>query len=58
MMFFWVLLFIAVFLGTLVLIFYLTVTLNAMEKDANDMYQSIRMDYAVPPEAGKKKKKK
>ena len=58
MLFFWILLFIAVFLGTIALIFYLTLQLNQMEKDVSAMYESIKVDYAVPPEAGKKKKKK
>jgi len=56
MLFFWVLLFIAAFLGTIALIFYLTITLSDMEKEVNAMSESIKVDYAVPPEASKKKK--
>ncbi|MDR2694201.1 MAG: hypothetical protein LBB74_08310 [Chitinispirillales bacterium] len=57
MLFFWILLFIAAFLGTIALIFYLTLALNEMEKTVNAMSDSIRVDYAVPPETEKKKKK-
>jgi len=58
MLFFWILLFIAAFLGTIALIFYLTLALNQMEKDVNLMHESVKVDYATPPEADKKKKKK
>jgi hypothetical protein len=58
MLFFWILLFIAAFLGTIALIFYLTLALNQMEKDVNAMHESVKVDYATPPEADKKKKKK
>jgi len=58
MLFFWVLLFVGTFLGVIVLIFYLTVNLNQMEKDVTAMQESIKVDYAVPPDAGKKNKKK
>ncbi len=58
MLFFWILLFIAVFLGTIVLIFHLTLTLNEMEKDVNVMSDAVKNDYAEPPDTGKKKNKK
>lgn len=57
MLVFWILLFIAAFLGTIALIFYLTLELNEMEKKVNAMMESIKYDYATPPDAGKKKKK-
>jgi uncharacterized protein YoxC len=56
MLFFWVLLFIAAFLVTIALIFYLTIELSEMEKKVNEMLDTIKNDYAVPPEQGKKKK--
>ena len=58
MLFFWILLFIAAFLVTIALIFYLTIELNEMEKAVKLMEESIRVDYAVPPDPGKKNKKK
>jgi len=58
MLFFWTLLFIAAFLGTIALIFYLTLELNEMEKKVNAMKESVKYNYATPPDAGKKKKKK
>jgi archaellum component FlaG (FlaF/FlaG flagellin family) len=58
MLFFWILLFIAVFLVTVILIVYLTNKLNEIEKDVNNMYESVKNDYALPPDPEKKKKKK
>jgi len=58
MLFFWILLFILVFLGTIVLIFYMTTQLNDIEREVNAMSESIRNDYATPPDTGKKNKKK
>jgi len=58
MLFFWILLFIAAFLGTIILIFYLTLVLNQVEKEVNLMHESVKYDYAVPPDPDKKKKKK
>jgi hypothetical protein len=56
MLFFWILLFVAAFLGTIALIFYMTVALSEMEKTANALAESIKNDYAEPPDTGKKKK--
>jgi len=58
MLFFWILLFIAVFMGTIFLIVYLTHQLNEIEKSVNEMHESVKNDYALPPDPDKKKKKK
>jgi len=58
MLFFWILLFIAAFLGTIALIFYLTLELNEMEKKVNTMHEAVKVGYAAPPDATKKKNKK
>jgi hypothetical protein len=56
MLIFWILLFIAAFLGTIALIFYLTIEVSEIDKEVNTLLDTVKNDYAVPPDAGKKKK--
>jgi len=45
MMFFWVILFILAFLGSIALVFYLTIELNELEKAVKAMSESVRKRY-------------
>lgn len=58
MLFFWVLFFVIAFIGTIALVFYLTIVLNEMEKMANELSETVKVFYAEPPEVGKVTKKK
>jgi hypothetical protein len=54
MLFFWVILFVATFLGSIALVFYLTLELNEMEKKMTEMSKIIRKRYGDDGEKDKK----
>jgi hypothetical protein len=54
MLFFWIILFVAAFLGSLALVFYLTIELNEIEKVVNDMAMKIRKRYSTDENKDKK----
>jgi hypothetical protein len=56
MLFFWVILFVAAFLGTIALVFYLTLKLNEMEKFVNELSEIVKVCYAIPTDTTGKKK--
>jgi hypothetical protein len=51
MLFFWVLLFAAAFLGTIALVFYLTLELNEMEKAAGVLSEMVKEYYGGEEDA-------
>jgi hypothetical protein len=56
MLFFWVILFTIAFLGTIALIFYLTIALNEMEKTVNELSGIVKVYYAIPTDTTGKKR--
>jgi hypothetical protein len=53
MLFFWVILFIATFLGCIALVFYLTIELNELEKVTVALTEDIRKRYGKNEKNGK-----
>jgi len=47
MLFFWVILFIAAFLGAIALVFHLTIELNELEKKTGELSDIVRKRYGV-----------
>lgn len=47
MLFFWILLFIATFLGTIALVFYMTIELNELEKKMAELLERIKKRYGT-----------
>jgi hypothetical protein len=56
MLFFWVILFVIAFLGTIALVFYLTLALSEMEKFVNGLLETVKVYYAIPADSAGKKK--
>jgi len=52
--FFWVILFSGAFLGTIALVFYLTIELNEIEKVTTELSERVRKRYAAEEEKGAK----
>ena len=48
MMFFWAVLFVGAFIGSIALVFYLTIELNELEKKAVNLAETIRKRYGIP----------
>jgi archaellum component FlaG (FlaF/FlaG flagellin family) len=47
MLFFWVILFVATFLGSIALVFYLTIELNEIEKVTVELSEKVKKRYAI-----------
>jgi hypothetical protein len=50
MLFFWVILFAGAFLGSIALVFYLTIELNEIEKVTVELSERVKRRYAVEDE--------
>ncbi|MDR3011777.1 MAG: hypothetical protein LBU70_00995 [Chitinispirillales bacterium] len=48
MFFFWIVFFIAAFVGSIALVFYLTIELNEVEKKVMEMAEDIKGEYGLP----------
>ncbi|MCL2182221.1 MAG: hypothetical protein FWB85_01975 [Chitinispirillia bacterium] len=51
MLFFWVILFVGAFLGSIALVFYLTIELNEIEKVTIELAERVKKRYADADEA-------
>jgi len=54
MLFFWIVLFAAAFLGSIALVFYLTIELNELEKVTIELSERVKRRYADTEEESKK----